>query len=279
MILLLAAAQVAMGIPAPPVVPFRTSAALPDAHISGGFTATKTPANAPASQQPSDTQIASMKKICMLPALAAQGPTSKRLASETSQGQVQATPLAKKRKVIGFSSAAISPLVAGGSTCISGSAPTGHLIPPVVPVPPVSCGPASSPELAGVRRLVRMQTIGTYGKRFKPLEMMRPPAATSGDIENAQMTLGLPGDEGARTKAQPIAIRHWHLDFPAPMAPLALSPITLPPSLAERRLVRRWAIILSGLSETERSQCCFVSKLIRYAGKRRLPWSLECMRT
>jgi len=277
MTLALAATQVAMGLPAPPVVRLRTSAAPSDAHVSSGSAATQAPTVVPASQQPSDTQMAPMKKICTPLALAAS--ISKRLLSETSQGQVPAMP--KKRKVVGFSSATVSLSVAGGSTSMSSSAPTGHLIPPAVPVPPVSCSPALSPEVAGAWRLVRTQPIDTSGKRFKPLEIMRPPTATSGDIENAQMSLGLHGGEleGARTKAQLTAIRYRHLDFPAPIAPLALSPITLPPSLAERRLVQRWAIILSGLSEKDRFRCCFVSKLIRYAGKRRLPRTLECMRT
>ncbi|KAI9465027.1 hypothetical protein BJY52DRAFT_1209866 [Lactarius psammicola] len=259
------ATQVTMGIPFPPVVPLRTSrsAALSDAHISSGPPATQAPTVVLASQQPSDTQIVPMKKNCTPLALAAS--ISKRLPSETSQGQVPATPLAKKRKVVGFSSATISLSEAGGSTRPSSSAPTGHLISPVVPVPPASCGPALSPELAGARRLVRTQPIGTSGKRFKPLEIMRPPAVRSVDIENARMGLGSHDDEGGRTNAQLTAIRHWHLDFPASMAPPALSPITLPPSLAERRLVHRWTVILSGLSEKERFRCCFVSKLIRYA--------------
>ncbi|KAH9161139.1 hypothetical protein EDB89DRAFT_1861904 [Lactarius sanguifluus] len=204
-------------------------------------------------------QIASTKKNCAPPAFTAQEGVSKRLPSESET----ATPLAKKQKVVGFSTATFSSSAVGGST----SAPTSHILSRAVAVPPVSYGLSLSPKLAGARRLVRtqpMSTTTTSGKRFKPLEILRPPAAMSGDIENAQMALGLHGDEGARTKAPHTAIRHWYLDFP-PMAPLALSPITLPPSLSRRRLVQRWAIILSGLSEDERFRCCFVSKLIRYA--------------
>jgi hypothetical protein len=270
MILALAATHVTMGIPEPSVVNpgLRTSAAtLPDAHDISSGSAT--------SQMP-PVVSASMKKHSTALALAAQGSTSKRLPSETSQGQVPAAPLTKKRKVIGFSSPAVSSSVAGGSTgtCIYSSAPTGLLIPPAVPVPPVSSGLSLSPELAGTRRLVRTQTIGTSGKRFKPPKIMRPTAAMSGDVENAQM-LVLHGEQGPRTEAQLTAI--GYLDFSAPMVPPALSPISLPPSLAERRLVQRWAIIVGGLSEKERYQCCFVSKLIRYAGKRCLPRSLGYM--
>ncbi|KAH9045038.1 hypothetical protein EDB84DRAFT_1576256, partial [Lactarius hengduanensis] len=256
---------VAMGMPAHPVMRLRTarSSAPSNAHISSGAATTQMPTINLASQQPSDMpQIASTKKNCAPPAPTAQGNISKRLPSESET----ATPLAKKQKVVGFSAATFSSSAAGGSTSISGSAPTSHLLSLAVPVPPVPNGLSLSPGLAGARRLVRTQHMGTTtsGKRFKPLEIMRPPAAMSGDMENAQMAQGLHGDEGARTKAPHTAIRHWYLDFP-PMAPLALSPITLPPSLSERKLVQRWAIILSGLSEEERFRCYFVSKLIRYA--------------
>src|SRR6266404_4738740 len=152
------------------------------------------------------------------------------------------------------------------------SAPTPrHPISPAAPVPPLSCNPLLSPKPSDAGRQVRTQTTGTSSKRFKPLKIMQPAAEMPGDPENARISLGLQGDESARTMAQLSAITHWHLDFPAPMAPPALSPISLPPSLAERRLVQPWAIILSGLSAKERLQCCFVSKLFRYAGKRHLP--------
>ncbi|KAH8994325.1 hypothetical protein EDB86DRAFT_3044932 [Lactarius hatsudake] len=259
--------QVAMGMPAHPVIHLRTarSSAPSDAHISSGAAATQMPTINLASPQPFDMpQIASTENKSAPLAFTAQGNISKRLPSESET----ATPLAKKQKVVGFSAATFSSSAAGGSTSISSSVPTRHLLSRAlaVPVPPVSYGLSLSPKLAGARRAVRAQPMGTTtsGKRFKPLEIMRPPAAMSGDTENAQMALGLHGDEGARTKAPHTAIRHWYLDFP-PMAPLALFPITLPPSLSERKLVQRWAIILSGLSEEERFRCCFVSKLIRYA--------------
>ncbi|KAH9060494.1 hypothetical protein EDB87DRAFT_1683726 [Lactarius vividus] len=263
------ATQVAVGMPAYPVVRIRTarSSVPSDPHIFPGAAATQTTIVNLTSKQLSDTaQIASMEKNCAPPAFTAKGNTSKRLPSEseTSQGQITATPLAKKQKVVGFSSATFSSSAAGGSTSISSSAPTSQLLSLAVPVPPY--GLSLLPGLAGAQRLVRTQPMGTTtasGKRFKPLEIMRPPTAMSGDIENTQMALGLHGD-GARTKVPHTAIRHWYLDFP-PMARSALSSITLPPSLTERRLVQRWAIILSGLSKEERFRCCFVSKLIRYA--------------
>ena len=274
-ILALAATHVAtrMGIPDSSVVhpSLGKSLVLPETHISSGSAASQTPPVISVSQQ----QQAPMKKFCAPPALIAQRSISKRPSSETSQGQVQTTPLAKKQKVIGLSSAAVSLSVAAGSTTCMMS---GHLTSPAVPVPPVSSGLSLSLELAGTRRLVRTQTIGTSGKRFRPPKIMQSSSAMSGagDVENAQLetALVLHGEEVAETQARLTIIGHQHLDFSAPMVPPALAPITLPPSLAERRLVQRWAIILSGLSEKERFRCCFVSKLIRYAGKRPLPRSL-----
>ena len=282
MILALAAIQVATGKPVPQIVYLRT--ALSGAHTSPGSTAPQTPAVVPVSQQVSETQIAPTKKNYTPPSLPVQGPISKRGPSETSHSQVPAPQLVKKRKVVAFSSAAagVSESLSRGSLSTSAAlakTPSGHLLSPTVHVPPVSCSLTLSPEQAGVRRLVRTRTRGTSGKRFKPPKMMRPAAPASGDVEHAQITIGLHSEGGARTGAQLTTIRHQYLDFPATMVPPALSPIKLPPSLAERRLVQRWAIILSGLSEKERFRCCFVSKLIRYAGKRRLPQSFECMHT
>ena len=280
-ILALVATQVVRAISVPHVVELRTSATLPDTHISPSSTATQTPAVVPASQQASDsdTQTAPISNNYTPPSFAVPGSISKRLSSETSH-KVPATRLVKKRKVVNFSSSTTSAAVpmSRASTRITSAVPAkapGLLISPAVPV---SCGRTPSLEQAGVRNLVRTRTQRTSGMRFKPLKIMRSAVATSGEVDYAQKTLGLHGENGAGTRVQLTNIRQQYLDFPAPLVPPALSPITLPPSLTERRLVQRWAIILRGLSDKERFRCCFVSKLIRYAGKRRLFQILEYMR-
>ncbi|KAJ2996987.1 hypothetical protein NUW54_g7180 [Trametes sanguinea] len=50
-------------------------------------------------------------------------------------------------------------------------------------------------------------------------------------------------------------------DTPIP----TLRSITLPPPLAQRKRVARWAVILSGLSDKERAVCILVSRTFRYA--------------
>ncbi|KAI0755281.1 hypothetical protein C8Q80DRAFT_1095647 [Daedaleopsis nitida] len=44
-----------------------------------------------------------------------------------------------------------------------------------------------------------------------------------------------------------------------------LNSITMPPSLAQRKRVNGWAVILSGLSDQERAVCALVSRAFRYA--------------
>ena len=273
MILALVATQVVRAISVPHVVELRTSTALSDTHISSGSTDAQTPAVDPSSQQASDsdTQTAPITNNYTPPSLAAPGSISKRLPSEISH-EVPATQLVKKRKVVNFSSSTTSATVpmSRASTRITSAAPAKAPDLLISPAVPVSCGRAPSLEQAGVRNLVRTRTQRTSGMRFKPLKIMRPAVATSGEVDYAQKTLGLHGENGAGTRVQLTNIGQQYLGFPAPLVPPALSPITFPPSLTERRLVQCWAISLRGLSDKERFLCCFVSKLIRYAGKRRL---------
>lgn len=56
-----------------------------------------------------------------------------------------------------------------------------------------------------------------------------------------------------------------YLEF-NPSPEVSLSLITKPPSIAQRKRVQPWALILSGISDAERRKCVLVSKMIRYAG-------------
>ena len=57
-----------------------------------------------------------------------------------------------------------------------------------------------------------------------------------------------------------------YLDFSALPVPV-LSLIGMPPSISDRKKVRPWSIILSGISDTDRRACILVSRMFRYAGK------------
>lgn len=213
-------------------------------------------------------------------------PVSKRnfseISSEISQGHVsssaqQARPLlvAKKPKVVAVSSPlsarrADIPLLTpvhgvlgdgrGGVSNSSFSALPGSALVP------------GSKENEGHQLNGQMQTVSMSGKRFMPLKVTRPLSATLGD-GNGSRCSQLEKKKSANVTVQPSLL--WHLDFPAPPEPSPLSAITFPPPLSQRKLVQRWAIILSGLSDEERLRCCLVSKLIRYAGERLVSHYIE----
>jgi hypothetical protein len=202
-------------------------------------------------------------------------PASKRkspeISLEISQGHtsVQARPLAKKRKVAAVS----SPL----SVRADIPSPTSvHVLGDRGGVPDLSLsalpangsGSALVPGIKEARQLdARPRTISMSGKRFKPLKVTRPLPATLGDRNGSRCLQGIKSVLSVTVQPSPL----WHLDFPVLPEPPLLSAITIPPSLSQRKLVHHWAIILSGLSDKERLQCCLVSKLIRYAGERWVP--------
>ena len=208
-------------------------------------------------------------------------PVSKRIFSEVSLGisqghasAQQAGPLAKKPKVVAVS----SPLS-------ESARPAGIPFPTSVHVPGSRRGvPVTSFSSLPGSALVpgskekekedqhqqlngcQTQTISMSGKRFKPLKVTTPPRSAALGDRNGLLCSQIEGNKSAKVTAQPSIL--WHLDFPAPPEPSRLSAITMPPPLSQRKLVQRWAVILSGLSNKERIQCCRVSKLIRYAGER-----------
>jgi len=189
------------------------------------------------------------------------------MSSERSQGQTstqQARPLPKKPKVVAVS----SPLSARSAdipflTPVHVLGDHGGVPDPSFSALPVSAVVPGYKEKEGHQLNGQTQTISITGKRFKPLKVTRPLSATLGDRNGSRCSQG---NKSANVTVQPNLL--WHLDFPAPPEPSLLSVITLPPPLSQRKLVQRWAVILSGLSDKERLQCCLVSKLIRYAGER-----------
>jgi hypothetical protein len=198
---------------------------------------------------------------------------SKRILSEVSSGISQGAQqaLAKKPKVVAVSSPLSAP---GGRT-------TGTPFLTSVHVPGDRCGvPGSSFSALPSSALVpgskekekeghqhqlngcQTQTISMSGKRFKPLKVTGPLSAALGDRNRPRCAQG---NKSANITVQPGLL--WHLDFPAPPEPSLLYAITIPPPLSQRKLVQSWAVILSGLSDRQRTTCCLVSKLIRYAGE------------
>ena len=191
------------------------------------------------------------------------GPISKHGPSEISQAR--AYPLAKRPRVAAPSAVQAREAVhrLSNSARLPGDCD--------VPGSPLSGSPGSAlvpgiNEGSGRRLDSQTQTVSMSRNRFKPLTITRPPSVTQCNRKGAQPSSGSLLGGSASVMAQPTLL--WHLDFPAPPDPPLLSAITYPPPLSQRKLVHRWVIILSGLSCEGRLQCCSVSRLIRYAGKR-----------
>jgi hypothetical protein len=91
--------------------------------------------------------------------------------------------------------------------------------------------------------------------RFVPL-VIKKATSSSVSVRNAPPAAD-PGDV-----VQPSL---QYLDFPA-FQQWSLEPISLPPSLSQRKEVPRLALILSGISVDQVRECAQVSRLFRYAG-------------
>ncbi|KAK0464636.1 uncharacterized protein EV420DRAFT_1517338 [Desarmillaria tabescens] len=107
----------------------------------------------------------------------------------------------------------------------------------------------------------KVVTLTGTGKRFTPLIVKKPVAAPSVHSNNVATTSTL--------------LSPSYLDFPD-FPPISLNNITLPPSMAQRRLVTRIAIILSQVYEEDLKQCVLVSRMFRYAAKKYCKNSLDC---
>lgn len=79
---------------------------------------------------------------------------------------------------------------------------------------------------------------------------------------NSLRSIDLPSTSNVSVEPLPAP----YLDFLVLPVPV-LGPIGMPPSISNRKNVRSWSIILSGIPDTERRTCILVSRMFRYAGK------------
>ncbi|KAI0324900.1 hypothetical protein GY45DRAFT_1288163 [Cubamyces sp. BRFM 1775] len=104
-------------------------------------------------------------------------------------------------------------------------------------------------------------------KRFRPLVvhksklLPRPSARLS---VSASAVFTRPHDQTAQPQDLATPLHYLDLSISPTLIP-ALCPISLPPPLAQRKRVAAWAVILSGLSDSERATCALVSRTFRYA--------------
>lgn len=98
------------------------------------------------------------------------------------------------------------------------------------------------------------------GNRFKPLILTKPLGASG------LRSLAVVKRHPREYPEKPLTLTY--LDFKPSSQPLrVLQTISLPPSLAQRKRVQCWAIILAGISDLDRGRCVLVSRMFRYAGK------------
>ncbi|KZT64625.1 hypothetical protein DAEQUDRAFT_601748 [Daedalea quercina L-15889] len=108
---------------------------------------------------------------------------------------------------------------------------------------------------------VPLTEVRPVGKRFQKLVVNRRPQALP-LTKNAHISASR-GPSAALQHTNPPVF--YHLDFLLAAPIPQLTSINLPPSLAQRKRVQHWAIILSELSNAERRQCVLVSRMVRYA--------------
>lgn len=138
-------------------------------------------------------------------------------------------------------------------------APSSNFVAPSVASSLLSSSNPAHP-LAGTNTTQQLVKVLTRPpKRFKPLLSTRKLQQGPSPAPPAPPGISI-ADSPASAGPQP------HLDFPGIASPPQLYPITLPPSLSQRKRVRGWAVILSGLSNESRKNCALVSRMFRYAG-------------
>lgn len=115
---------------------------------------------------------------------------------------------------------------------------------PPKPIPFLFPPKSTAVSKENVRNPPKVITLTGTGKRFTPLIINKPAPVPSKNLAAAPTNACLD-----------------FLDFP----PISLNNITLPPSMAQRRLVARIAIILSQVCEGDLRQCALVSRMFRYA--------------
>ena len=112
------------------------------------------------------------------------------------------------------------------------------------------------------------KSSASTSKRFKPLTVKNVITTSfpAGALPNATPRLERRILTVSSTEiAMNVTLASSYLDFPLPPI-ISLVPITMPPSLSQRKLVQRYAILLSGISNEELGKCTLVSRMFRYAG-------------
>ncbi|TFY75872.1 hypothetical protein EWM64_g8140 [Hericium alpestre] len=124
---------------------------------------------------------------------------------------------------------------------------------------PLSLQPNQSPQgsLPGLGQASKQsQSLTAPGQRFKPL-MIKKANNIVGPCAPAA-----PAIVKEQTSAPAVPC---YLEFSSRPFSVPLQPLSMPPSLSQRKHVQRWAVILSGNAPADRKACALASKTFRYA--------------
>ncbi|KAF9014544.1 hypothetical protein BDZ89DRAFT_1166791 [Hymenopellis radicata] len=121
---------------------------------------------------------------------------------------------------------------------------------PLSAIPSASTPSSLLPAMPHPPARTSLISTTTNAKRFTPLVVKKPPPPTK--VNQDTMTLSQQGRS------------QIYLDFITTL-PVSLDNISLPPSLASRKLVPRYALFLSQVAEEDLKSCTLVSKMFRYA--------------
>jgi hypothetical protein len=124
--------------------------------------------------------------------------------------------------------------------------------------------PPSSSATNAQMQLITFPPSGSTSapRRFKPLALVQKPAQSTSTAQRVKQTSTV--NDTSPTSAAPSAAAYLAPLFPNTLS--ELKPITPTLTIAQRRTVDMWTVVLSGLGPSEFAVCALVSKTIRYAG-------------
>nr|VWO98577.1 CULLIN_2 domain-containing protein [Ganoderma boninense] len=120
--------------------------------------------------------------------------------------------------------------------------------------------PSKRPRLPVSEKISSSAPSIPPSKRFKPLVVDRSRFPSS-SVQLPALPTPATNCSAMCSKGAPLA--DLELDHFTTVP--ELFPITMPPTLSQRKRVHRWAVILSGLSNADRAVCAQVSRAFRYA--------------
>jgi hypothetical protein len=124
--------------------------------------------------------------------------------------------------------------------------------------------PPSSSTTKAQMQLITFPPSGSTSapRRFKPLALVQKPAQSTSTAQSVEQTSK--ANDTSPTSAAPSAAACLAPLFPNTLS--ELKPITPTLTIAQRRTVDMWTVVLSGLGSSEFAVCALVSKTVRYAG-------------